>query len=103
MHPSAWNRYSRKFAHPRSYATRCSYVQDRWASGAGENEAWTVADLFADPPDWLVTQLTVYHEDPARHLKPLCTPVAAVVLGEGLRGDEVREEVERELATITDS
>jgi len=29
--------------------------------------------------------------------------VAAVVLGEGLRGDEVREEVERELATITDS
>jgi len=57
----------------------------------------TVVGLFADPPDWLVKQLEVYRKDPARHLDPLCTVVAAEVLGDGLRGDEVREEVEREL------
>jgi len=28
----------------------------------------------------------------------LCTVVAAEVLGDGLRGDDVRDEVERELA-----
>ena len=58
----------------------------------------TVADLFANPPDWLVKQLLVYHEDPARHLKPLCAAVAAVVLEDGARASEVQEEVERELA-----
>ena len=55
----------------------------------------TVADLFANPPGWLPKQLEVYRKDPARHLKPLCATVAAEVLGDGLRGDEVREEVER--------
>jgi hypothetical protein len=55
----------------------------------------TVAALFANPPEWLPKQLEVYRKDPARHLKPLCTTVAAEVLGDGLRGDEVREEVER--------
>ena len=55
----------------------------------------TVAGLFANPPDWLPKQLEVYRKDPARHLKPLCATVAAEVLGDGLRGDEVREEVER--------
>jgi hypothetical protein len=39
-----------------------------------------------------------YREDPEKHLAPLCAAVAAVVLGDGARGDEVREEVERELA-----
>jgi DNA-binding transcriptional ArsR family regulator len=57
----------------------------------------TVAGLFADPPEWLVRQLEVYREDPARHLRPLCAAVAAVVLGDGGRGDEVREEVEKAL------
>ncbi|MDP9478581.1 MAG: winged helix-turn-helix domain-containing protein, partial [Actinomycetota bacterium] len=57
----------------------------------------TVAGLFADPPDWLRKQLEVYRENPARHLGPLCSAVAAVVLGDGARGAEVREEVERVL------
>jgi len=57
----------------------------------------TVADLFADPPVWLVRQLKVYREDPRRHIGPLCAVVAAEVFGDGRHGDEVREEVEREL------
>jgi hypothetical protein len=55
----------------------------------------TVAGLFTDPPRWLVTQLGVYHKDPQKHIEPLCAAVAAVVLGDGVRGPEVREEVER--------
>jgi hypothetical protein len=50
---------------------------------------------LANPPAWLVTQLGVYRTNPAQHLGPLCAAVAAVVLGDGARGDEVREEVER--------
>jgi DNA-binding transcriptional ArsR family regulator len=55
----------------------------------------TVAGLFANPPDWLPGQLEKYHEDPERHLRPLCAVVAAEVLGDGARWEEVREEVER--------
>jgi RecA-family ATPase len=55
----------------------------------------TVSSLLANPPAWLVTQLGVYRTNPAQHLGPLCAAVAAVVLGDGARGDEVREEVER--------
>lgn len=58
----------------------------------------TVADLFADPPEWLPKQLEVYRENPKRHLAPLCAAVAAEVLGDGTRASEVQEEVERELA-----
>jgi DNA-binding transcriptional ArsR family regulator len=57
----------------------------------------TVADLFANPPSWLTSQLKVYRRDPIRHFKPLCAAVAAVVLGDGARGAEVREEVEKAL------
>jgi hypothetical protein len=60
----------------------------------------TVAGLFANPPDWLVTQLGVYRKNPGRHLKPLCAAVAAVVLEDGARASEVQEEVERELARL---
>jgi hypothetical protein len=67
-------------------------------SSDDDNKPATVADLFSNPPDWLVKQLVVYHEDPARHLKPLCSAVAAVVLEDGTRALEVQEEVERELA-----
>jgi hypothetical protein len=45
-------------------------------------ETITVAGLFANPPDWLVTQLEVYRKNPARHKKPLCAAVADVVLGD---------------------
>jgi len=64
-------------------------------SGDDDNEPQTVSSLFANPPAWLVTQLGVYRTNPAQHLKPLCAAVAAVVLENGARGDEVREEVER--------
>ena len=57
----------------------------------------SVAELFASPPPWLVAQLEVYREDPGRHLHPLCSAVAAVVLADGARGDAVRDEVEKEL------
>ena len=67
-------------------------------SSDDDNKPATVADLFANPPDWLVKQLLVYHEDPARHMKPLCAAAAAVVLEDGARASEVQEEVERELA-----
>jgi hypothetical protein len=64
-------------------------------SGDDDNKPSTVAGLFADPPGWLVTQLGVYRKDPQKHIEPLCAAVAAVVLGDGVRGPEVREEVER--------
>jgi hypothetical protein len=64
-------------------------------SGDDDNEPQTVSSLFANPPAWLVTQLGIFRTNPAQHLKPLCAAVAAVVLGDGARGDEVREEVER--------
>jgi DNA-binding transcriptional ArsR family regulator len=57
----------------------------------------TVAGLFADPPDWLVRQLKVYRKNPALHKQPLCAAVAAVILEDGGRAEEVREEVEKVL------
>jgi hypothetical protein len=71
--------------------------------GAGEDEVRAVADFFAESPDWLHKQLKVYRENPALHLKPLCASVAAVVLGDSLRADEVRDEVERILEEGTQS
>lgn len=62
-----------------------------------DNNEKTVPGLFANPPDWLTSQLKVYRENPAKHLKPLCAAVAAVVLGDGACGAEVREEVEKVL------
>jgi hypothetical protein len=61
-------------------------------------EPTTVAELFANPPSWLPTQIKKYHEDPGRHFEPLCAAVAAVVLEDGLRWEEVAEEVRRELS-----
>jgi hypothetical protein len=58
----------------------------------------TVAKFFAKPPDWLHGQLKVYRENPELHFKPLCVAVAAVVAGDGLRWEEVAEEVEKALA-----
>jgi hypothetical protein len=60
-----------------------------------DNEQTTVAECFANPPNWLPKQLAKYRENPERHINPLCSAVAAVVLGDGARGPEVREEVER--------
>jgi DNA-binding transcriptional ArsR family regulator len=66
-------------------------------SDSDDTSSATVAEFFANPPDWLPKQLRKYRENPKRHLKPLCAAVAAAVLGDGALGDEVREEVEREL------
>jgi hypothetical protein len=68
-------------------------------SGVDDNEPQTVSSLFASPPEWLPKQLEKYREDPQKHIGPLCTAVAAMVLGDGLRAEEVREEVERKLAS----
>jgi hypothetical protein len=65
--------------------------------GDDENEPTSVTDLFANPPGWLPKQLKVYRENPELHFKPLCAAVAAIVLGEGSRWEEVRKEVEKEL------
>jgi hypothetical protein len=66
-------------------------------SGKSTPDKGTVADLFAEPPGWLVKQLGVYRKDPAKHLAPLCAAVAAVILEDGGRAEEVREEVEKAL------
>jgi hypothetical protein len=68
------------------------------AKPTGVRDTSTVAGLFANPPEWLPTQLEKYRENPELHFKPLCVAVAAAVLGDGVRGEEVCEEVERELA-----
>jgi hypothetical protein len=57
----------------------------------------TVAGVFANPPSWLPGQLKVYRQNPGLHFKPLCVAVAAAVFGDGLRWEEVREEVRKEL------
>src|SRR5215218_5996673 len=64
-------------------------------SGDDDNKPATVAGLFAVPPDWLPGQLEKYRENPERHLGPLCTAVAAEVLGDGDLAPEVRDEVQR--------
>jgi hypothetical protein len=64
------------------------------SAASATSDTPTVAGLFADPPEWLRTQLRIYREDPARHIKPLCAVVAATVFGDDRHGDEVREEVE---------
>jgi len=66
------------------------------AAGATPDTS-TVAGLFADPPEWLEKQPELYREDPDRHLPSLCAAVAAELFGDGLRGDEVCEEVEKAL------
>jgi DNA-binding transcriptional ArsR family regulator len=57
----------------------------------------TVAELFANPPEWLPGQLQEYRANPDLHFKPLCVAVAAEVLGDGDLADEVAEEVRKEV------
>jgi hypothetical protein len=66
-------------------------------SAKSASKPTTVAELFAGPPLWLSKQLDVYRKDPDRQLLPLCSAVAAEVLGDGAGGDAVRAEVEKEL------
>jgi AAA domain len=82
---------------PATYSLLSSSPKYTGASGDDDNSNPTVGELFADPPRWLITQLGVYREDPQKHIEPLCAAVAAVVLGDGLRWEEVRGEVEKAL------
>jgi AAA domain len=70
-------------------------------SGDDDNKPATVAELFADPPDWLSKELPLYHQAPERYIDALCSHVAAVVLEDPGRRTEVREEVERILQEDT--
>jgi hypothetical protein len=80
----------------RLVAPRTRPIKEKSAKSTPDTN--TVTGLFAHPPEWLVRQLEVYREDPDRHLRPLCATVAAVVLGDGVvRGEEVREEVQKAL------
>jgi hypothetical protein len=56
-----------------------------------------VAELFANPFEWLPKQLKVYRENPKRHFGPLCAAVAAEVLGVDGRAEDVAEEVRKEV------
>jgi len=67
--------------------------------GSGEELGYgSVAEFFATPPEWLPKQLAIYRQDPDRHFRPLCSTVAAVVLGDPLRGEEVAEEVRKQVS-----
>jgi len=81
--------------------SRTRPIKERFAKSTSDTS--TVAGLFANPPDWLVTQLKIYRKNPARHKKPLCAAVAAVVLEDGARAPEVADEVERVLEENTQS
>jgi len=52
-----------------------------------------VSSLFASPPPWLQEALEAYLRDTEKNFSPLCTLVAAEVLGDGDRGEEVEEEL----------
>jgi AAA domain len=60
----------------------------------------TVADLFASPPDWLPKQLEVYRRDPKRNFQYLCVAVAAEVLEDPSRWDEVTADTSTELRRL---
>jgi hypothetical protein len=83
--PATYNLASSSPPHPRG------------DDGDDASSPTTVAGLFANPPGWLSGQLRVYRGDPDRHIGPLCSAVAAAVLGDGAGGDKVRAEVEKEL------
>jgi DNA-binding transcriptional ArsR family regulator len=80
---------------PVTYTLVSSSPEHPRGSDSDDTSNPSVSSFFADPPDWLPGQLEKHREDPDKHLGPLCSAVAAVVLGDGTRADEVREEVER--------
>ncbi len=52
---------------------------------------------MADAPDWLLPTIRGYWKDPDRFARSLCASVAAELLGDGARGDEVVDEVREAL------
>jgi hypothetical protein len=62
----------------------------------------SVSSLFANAPEWLSKQLSIYQRDPGNHLNPLCAAVAAALsdeTGDEVSADEVRDEVAHELSS----
>jgi hypothetical protein len=85
--PSAFN------AKPEDGAISLEELNQRRELG----EASPVAELFANPPDWLKNQATIYRRNPTeRMLKPLCAAIAHEL---GADAGEIRPEVERELGS----
>ena len=82
---------------PTTYSLVSSSPEHPKGSDSDDTSNPGVSSLFANPPAWLPAQLEKYRENPERHIDPLCSAVAAVVLGDGDRGEEVREEVEKAL------
>jgi hypothetical protein len=82
---------------PVTYTLVSSSPEHPRGSDSDDTSIPSVSSFFADPPDWLPGQLEKYREDPEKYLGPLCTAVAAEVLGDGARRGEVREEVEKAL------
>lgn len=87
---------------PPTYSLTSSSLDTPRKPSDDEVSPTTVAAFFANPPGWLTTQLGVYRENPELHFIPLCTAVAAEVLGDGLRWEEVCEEVAREVEEAGD-
>jgi DNA-binding transcriptional ArsR family regulator len=80
---------------PVTYCLVSSSPEHPRGGDSDDTSPTTVYEFFANPPSWLPRQLELYRENPERHFKQLCNTVAAVVLGDSLRGDEVGEDVER--------
>jgi DNA-binding transcriptional ArsR family regulator len=84
---------------PKKYSLVSSSPTMYIGSDSDDTSNPTVSGLFANPPGWLTSQLKVYRRDPERHFRPLCAAVAAVILEDDARWEEVQEEVERELGS----
>ena len=81
---------------PTTYKLLSSSPKNTGVSGDDDNsKPSAVEEFFANPPSWLSRQLAKYREDPKRHFEPLCVAVAAVVLEDGGRWEEVAEQVEK--------
>lgn len=61
------------------------------------SEGSAIAQLFANPPDWLIGHAAQYRAAPNRYIKSLC---AAVAYELGLDAGEIRPEVERGLGRM---
>jgi hypothetical protein len=86
------------FAGFTGFTNYAKYTDDNADASSADESRGEVAELFANPPEWLQKQATRYRAGPSeRMLKPLCSSVAATLYDDPLRGIEIRSHVEREL------
>jgi DNA-binding transcriptional ArsR family regulator len=83
---------------PTTYNLLSSSPGNTGVSSDDDNSDLTVERLFHRPPGWLAAQIVEYRLDPDRHFSSLCAAVSSVVLEDPSRGEEVAEEVKKELA-----